>query len=84
MSNSDAPRIRRGSVLTYQELRAVVAAAVEDDGRTYAELAKTLGRKNATSVSNAVNNAGGRYLRVQLELLQLLKGYDAEQVIRIT
>lgn len=74
------PPMRPGQVLTYEKLRDEVRRAVRSDGRTRAEIARTVGISPG-SLSDAENQVGSRYAGMQQRVLTALKpGYAFEDV----
>ena len=63
--------MRKGQVLTYAELHRECAAAVATCGKSQRAIALALGVSDG-ALSNAVNNAGARYARLQARVLQYL------------
>ena len=67
--------MRQGQYLDLETLRAEAEKAVERSGRTQRELATTLGR-GESALSQALRNSGGRYAKLQREIIALLTDYE--------
>ena len=70
--------MRQGQYLDFETLRAEAEKAVERSGRTQREIAATLGRVES-ALSQALRNSGGRYAKLQREVVALLTDYEVTE-----
>jgi predicted transcriptional regulator len=78
MPNLAEPPVRHGSKLTYDELQQQAHRALSESGRTQQDLADELG-VTRTSVGKAVTQAGPKFQRLQMEIIEALTEYDVER-----
>ena len=72
------PPVRHGSKLTHDELQQEAYRALSDSGRTQQEIAGELG-VTRTSVGKAVTQAGPKFQRLQMQILEALTEYEVER-----
>ena len=77
------PRLRSNSLLSLDELREAVAEAVEADGRSHAEIQRSLGMKGRGIIARALDpKTGTRYAGTLSTVLHHLTGYSADAETR--
>ena len=72
------PPVRHGSKLTYDELQQEAHWALSESDWTQQELADKLG-VTRTSVGKAVTQAGPKFQRLQMQILEALTEYEVER-----
>jgi DNA-binding transcriptional regulator LsrR (DeoR family) len=70
--------VRHGSKLTYDELRQEAHRALSESDWTQEEIAVELG-VTRTSVGKAVTQAGPKFQRLQMQIIETLTDYDVER-----
>ena len=78
MLNLTVPPVRHGSKLDYKQLKDEAYQALSDSDLTQQELAEQLGVAR-TSVAKAVTQAGPKFQRLQMEIIEALTEYDVER-----
>jgi predicted DNA-binding protein (UPF0251 family) len=70
--------VRHGSKLTYDELQREAHRALSESDWTQEEIAVELG-VTRTSVGKAVTQAGPKFQRLQMQIIETLTDYDVER-----